>query len=60
MDNLTGSFSVEDKVKMMELRIKEDVILKKEEEKMKLKSRALWTKDGDKNTDFSIDFLLTT
>ena len=51
MENLTGSFSTKDKVKMLELESKIDAILKKEET-MRLKSRALWIEVGDKNTHF--------
>ena len=52
MVNLTGFFPAEDKAKLPELTRKNDAILKKEEEKTRLKSRALWIEVGDKNTQF--------
>ena len=52
MLNLTGSFCVEYKIKILELTSKNDFILMKEEEKMRLKSRSLWIEACDMNTHF--------
>ena len=52
LENLTGVFFVEDKVKIMELARKMDALLKHEEATMCIKSRAIWIEEGDNNTQF--------
>ena len=52
MENLTGSFFVDEKLELLELESKKDDILRKEEESTRLKSRDLWIEAGDNNTKF--------
>ena len=48
--NLDVNFSVDDRALMIDLEGKKDVVLKKEENFWRLKSRAIWMVSGDDNT----------
>ena len=53
LNNLTGSFTPEERHKLLELEYKKDLILQKEEESIHLKSRSIWIEAGDNNAFFS-------
>ena len=50
--NERGVFSIEETTQLKSLESKRDSLLAKEEQIMRLKSRALWLEAGDKNTNF--------
>ena len=55
-DRNLGFTSVEEKCKLIELEHQKDKILNKREEAWRLKSRAIWLKAGDENTNFSQNY----
>ena len=52
LENLTSTFPINEKIKLLELDRKKDDILKKEEESTRLKSQAIWIEAEDNNTKF--------
>ena len=53
--NNSGIFSKEELKEVWENELKWEDLLAKEEELLRFKSRAIWIKEGYKNTNFSID-----
>ena len=49
--NLTGSFTIEERNKLLKLEYKNDVLLRKEEEAIHLKRREIWIEVGNNNTN---------